>query len=202
MSARSGETLRWMTSPDIRAMLRAMFGMGMGELLLILVVALLVVGPDKLPDAAKAIGQGIRDLRKHTHDLQSTIEQDEQLGKAVRELRSALREDPLRQVRQALQAPVAPAPELKPSLPPPPPAAAEPTVVRSSGAGAPASSTDAQTISARPRVVPAANTVAKEPRAPEPPAAAAPEPPAVAAAPEPAPAPETGPAPSSGRDHG
>ena len=57
-----------------------MFGMGMGELLLILVVALLVVGPDKLPDAARKIGKGIRDFRKHTHDLQSTIEQDENLG--------------------------------------------------------------------------------------------------------------------------
>jgi Tat protein translocase TatB subunit len=73
-----------------------MFGMGMGELLLILVVALLVVGPDKLPQAAKAIGKGIRDFRRHSQELQSTIEQDEKLGEAVRELRSALRDDPLR----------------------------------------------------------------------------------------------------------
>lgn len=73
-----------------------MFGMGMGELLLILVVALLVVGPDKLPQAAKAIGKGIRDFRRTSHELQSTLEQDEKLGEAVRELRSALRDDPLR----------------------------------------------------------------------------------------------------------
>ncbi len=73
-----------------------MFGMGMGELLLILVVALLVVGPDKLPQAAKAIGKGIRDFRRHSQELQSTLEQDEKLGEAVRELRSALRDDPLR----------------------------------------------------------------------------------------------------------
>ena len=68
--------------------------MGMGELLLILVVALLVVGPDKLPTAAKAIGKGIRDFRRHTLDLQSTIEKDEHIGGAMRELRSALRDDP------------------------------------------------------------------------------------------------------------
>jgi sec-independent protein translocase protein TatB len=76
-----------------------MFGMGMGELLLILVVALLVVGPDKLPQAAKTIGKGIRDFRRHSQELQSTLEQDEKLGEAVRELRSALRDDPLRPLR-------------------------------------------------------------------------------------------------------
>lgn len=41
----------------------------MGEILVILVVALLFLGPDKLPDTAKKIGQGIRDLRKQTRDL-------------------------------------------------------------------------------------------------------------------------------------
>jgi sec-independent protein translocase protein TatB len=73
-----------------------MFGMGMGEILLILVVALLALGPDKLPAAAKAIGKGIRDLRRQTHALQSTIEQDTKLGEAVRVIKSALREDPSR----------------------------------------------------------------------------------------------------------
>lgn len=72
----------------------SMFGMGMGEILLIAVVALLVVGPDRLPSAAKAIGKGIRDLRASTKDLQSTIEQDTQIGEAVRELKGALRGDP------------------------------------------------------------------------------------------------------------
>jgi sec-independent protein translocase protein TatB len=71
-----------------------MFGMGMGEILLIAVVALLVVGPDRLPSAAKAIGKGIRDLRASTKDLQATIEQDTQIGEAVRELKGAFRGDP------------------------------------------------------------------------------------------------------------
>ncbi len=74
--------------------MRSMFGMGMGEILLIAVVALLVVGPDRLPATAKAIGKGIRDLRASTKDLQSTIEQDTQIGDAVRELKGALRGDP------------------------------------------------------------------------------------------------------------
>jgi Tat protein translocase TatB subunit len=88
-----------------------MFGMGMGELLLILVVALLVVGPDKLPNAARAIGKGIRDFRKHTHDLQSTLEQDEHIGEAVRELKSAFRDEPVRPPR--------PLPPRTPATPPP-----------------------------------------------------------------------------------
>ena len=109
-----------------------MFGMGMGELLLILVVALLFVGPDKLPNAARAIGKGIRDFRKHSQDLQSTLEQDEKLGEAVRELRSALRDDPLRP-RPPAPRPPPPAPPAGgtdalagPAGPPPPPAPGTP----------------------------------------------------------------------------
>lgn len=71
-----------------------MFGMGMGEIILIAVVALLVLGPERLPGAAKAIGKGIRDLRAQTKDLQQTIEKDSQIGEAVREIRTALRGDP------------------------------------------------------------------------------------------------------------
>jgi Tat protein translocase TatB subunit len=70
-----------------------MFGMGMGELIVILIVALLVLGPTKLPDAAKAIGKGIRELRKHTTDLQQTLDNDETIGGSIRELKGALRGD-------------------------------------------------------------------------------------------------------------
>jgi len=41
-----------------------MFGVGWTESLVILVVALLVLGPNKLPDIAKGLGKGIRDFRK------------------------------------------------------------------------------------------------------------------------------------------
>ena len=104
-----------------------MFGMGMGELLLILVVALLVVGPDKLPNAARAIGKGIRDFRKHTQELQHTLEADEKLGEAVRELKSALRDDPMRVVRAPPpRPPPSPTPPVPPraAIPPPPPGTA------------------------------------------------------------------------------
>jgi sec-independent protein translocase protein TatA len=41
-----------------------MFGMGATELIVILVVALLVFGPRKLPEIGGALGRGIRDFRK------------------------------------------------------------------------------------------------------------------------------------------
>src|SRR5882724_1943955 len=69
-----------------------MFGLGMGEIMLILVVALLVLGPQKLPDAAKQIGKAIRELHRHTQNLQETIEQDEHIGGTMRELKNALNE--------------------------------------------------------------------------------------------------------------
>ena len=68
-----------------------MFGLGMGEIVVILIVALLFLGPDKLPEAAKQIGKTIRELRKHTDNLKETIDQDEAIGSTVRELKSALR---------------------------------------------------------------------------------------------------------------
>ena len=68
-----------------------MFGMGGSEILVILIVALLFLGPDKLPDAAKTISKGIRDLKKQTRVLQETIENDENIGGAIRDIKSALR---------------------------------------------------------------------------------------------------------------
>ena len=67
--------------------------MGISEILIILVVALLVVGPDKLPSAARSISKGLRDLRKQTREIQDTLEEDTEIGSAIRDLKSALRGD-------------------------------------------------------------------------------------------------------------
>jgi sec-independent protein translocase protein TatB len=68
-----------------------MFGIGGSEIIVILIVALLFLGPDKLPEAAKTISKGIRDLKKQSRTLQQTIENDERIGGAIRDIKSALR---------------------------------------------------------------------------------------------------------------
>lgn len=85
-----------------------MFGMGGSEILVILIVALLFLGPDKLPDAAKQISKGIRDLKKQTRVLQETIENDEHIGGAIRDLKSALRGDEI-PARPVVRKPAEPA---------------------------------------------------------------------------------------------
>lgn len=67
--------------------------MGGSEIIVILVVALIFLGPDKLPGAAKSISKGIRDIKKQSRALQTQIENDEQIGGAIRDLKSALRGD-------------------------------------------------------------------------------------------------------------
>ncbi|MEO8602217.1 MAG: Sec-independent protein translocase protein TatB, partial [bacterium] len=46
-----------------------MFGIGVPELLVILVVALVVLGPKRLPEVAKALGKGLSEFRRATADL-------------------------------------------------------------------------------------------------------------------------------------
>jgi sec-independent protein translocase protein TatB len=51
-----------------------MFGLGMGEIMIILVLALVLLGPARLPDAAKSIGKAMRDFRKATDDVKNQLD--------------------------------------------------------------------------------------------------------------------------------
>jgi sec-independent protein translocase protein TatB len=53
-----------------------MFGIGLPELILIMAVALIVVGPDKLPELAKSLGKGIVELKKAASSLKESFEED------------------------------------------------------------------------------------------------------------------------------
>src|SRR5262245_64267433 len=95
-----------------------MFGsIGMPELILIFIVALLVFGPKKLPELGKSLGRGLAEFKRASDDLKKTIEDEIEQGKheaeavkkQVAEVRSTI--DPT--------APAAPAPGPVPEGPAP-----------------------------------------------------------------------------------
>ncbi len=46
---------------------------GLWEILLVLVVALIIFGPNKLPEMGRSIGNGLKEFRKATKDLKDSI---------------------------------------------------------------------------------------------------------------------------------
>jgi len=69
-----------------------MFGIGLPEMLVIAVVALLVVGPDKLPSLARSLAKGIFEMRNTMNQLKEQIVGDSGLDEAVTDLRGATRD--------------------------------------------------------------------------------------------------------------
>jgi sec-independent protein translocase protein TatA len=53
-----------------------MFGIGLPELVVILVVALIVLGPQRLPEVARMLGRAYGQLRRASEEFQNTIRQD------------------------------------------------------------------------------------------------------------------------------
>jgi Tat protein translocase TatB subunit len=53
-----------------------MLGIGMPEILVILVVALIVIGPKRLPEVARTLGKGFAEFKKATDDFQESVRKD------------------------------------------------------------------------------------------------------------------------------
>ncbi len=54
-----------------------MFGLGFGELVLIFLIALVFIGPKKLPELAKGLGKGIRDFQNAAKGVSDQLQEEQ-----------------------------------------------------------------------------------------------------------------------------
>ncbi|MBE3585580.1 MULTISPECIES: Sec-independent protein translocase subunit TatA/TatB [Desulfofundulus] len=62
-----------------------MFGMGPWELILILIIALVIFGPSKLPEVGQALGKGLREFRRAANPVREEDKEGAVPGEAVKE---------------------------------------------------------------------------------------------------------------------
>ena len=111
-----------------------MFGsLGMPELILILVVALIVFGPKKLPEVGRSLGKAMREFKRTTEEIKGKFEEQinaeefrdikNDLADIKREVSGALElPDEIKQLTRDLNAPLDAPPSASPDAAPPPPA--------------------------------------------------------------------------------
>jgi len=69
-----------------------MFGIGTTEILIILVVALIVIGPKKLPEVARTLGKALGEFKKMSSDVKRTIDLEAQQAEEAAKTKEAEKE--------------------------------------------------------------------------------------------------------------
>ena len=93
-----------------------MFGsIGMPELIIILVIALIIFGPRKLPELGRSLGRSIGEFKKASNELRSTLEEEIRVEEQ-KDSRTAMREEQNSAVAAASAAPPTPTPVEAPDL--------------------------------------------------------------------------------------
>ncbi len=95
------------------------FGIGPLELLLILVVALIIFGPAKLPEIGRNVGKALLEFRRTTDEIRDTVLKEvevEEMRKAAQSVKDSVQsiKDPVQEIRTSLslEPPVKPPTEL------------------------------------------------------------------------------------------
>lgn len=73
-----------------------MFGLSMTEIILIAIIALVVVGPKKLPDIAKSIGKGYGEFKRTFNDLKESVNIDTDTSSPTKSSSNSNRHDELK----------------------------------------------------------------------------------------------------------
>ncbi|MBN95290.1 MAG: twin-arginine translocase subunit TatB [Deltaproteobacteria bacterium] len=107
----------WLQAVGALSILRGMFGIGPWEWFIVLVLALVVVGPRRLPEVARTLGRVVTEVRRTTFDLRRTLEDELETEERERRRAEARERRRLHDEEMARSGQTVPTPTVAPRAP-------------------------------------------------------------------------------------